>query len=99
MTTDHSHNHRHSHQHSHDHGHSHGHTHSHENELTLEQKLEKLVAHWIDHNDSHKETYFTWARRAKEDGMESVAEKINRAGQLSDQVTSLLKEALSQLKK
>ena len=105
MTHDHDHDHGHAHSHSHEdgyshsHGHSHGHDHSHTHELTFEQKLEKLFAHWIDHNDSHKDTFFTWAGRAKEAGLDDVAQKIEKAGQLSEEVTQQLKSALEHLKK
>ena len=86
----------HEHGHSHSHDHSHGHSHSHE--LTFEQKLEKLFAHWIDHNESHKDTFFTWAKRAKEAGLADVAASIETAGTLSQQVTDQLKAALEKLK-
>ncbi|MBU1342184.1 MAG: hypothetical protein KKD66_11225, partial [Proteobacteria bacterium] len=88
----------HDHDHDHDHGHSHDHGHGHTHELTFEQKLEKLFGHWIDHNDSHKETFFTWAGRAKEAGLGDVAEKIEKAGHLSEDVTRLIKDALKTLK-
>ncbi|MFH2060948.1 MAG: hypothetical protein ABIJ59_18920 [Pseudomonadota bacterium] len=91
--------HNHDHHHPHTHGSDKGHVHNHAQEMTLEQKLEKLLGHWIDHNDSHKDTFFTWAQRAKEDGILSVAQNIERAGQLSEQVTTLLKDALSELKR
>ena len=91
---DHSHDHSDSQGHSHDHSHDHGHTH----ELTFEQKLEKLFTHWIDHNDSHKETFFTWAQRAREAKLDSVAVNIEKAGQAAEEITRLLKEALKTLK-
>ncbi len=100
---DHAHHHGHSHEHSHDNGHSHDHSHTHSHaspqEMSLKEKLEKLVSHWIDHNDSHKQTFFTWADRAKDEGITTVADKIEKAGQLSEQVTSLLKDAQAELKK
>jgi ferritin len=89
----------HDHDHSHDSKHTHAHSHSHADEMSLEEKLEKLVAHWIDHNDSHKETFLTWAQRAQEHGLDGVAQKINQAGTLSEQVTLLLKQTLSELEK
>jgi hypothetical protein len=97
---DHSHDHSHSHSHDHDHSHSHshGHEHSHPHELTFEQKLEKLFGHWIDHNESHKETFLTWAGRAQDAGLSKVAKNIEMAGQLSEDVTRQLKEALDNLK-
>ena len=95
---DHHHDQEHSHSHDHAHEHSHGHDHSHSQELTLEQKFEKLLGHWIDHNDSHKDTFFIWAGRAKEAGLTEVADNIEKAGQLSEDVTRQLKDALNKLK-
>ena len=96
----HSHNHDQEHSHSHDHAHehSHGHNHSHSQELTLEQKFEKLLGHWIDHNDSHKDTFVTWAHRAKDGGIDEIALNLEKAGQLSREVTKQLKEAQKKLK-
>jgi len=93
----------HDHDHDHPHDHTHHHTHSHDqgraDGMSLEQKLEKLVTHWIDHNDSHKQTFFTWAERAEDEGLTGAADKIKKAGELSEQVTSLLKDALKSLEK
>ncbi len=97
-THDHSHSNDHSHTHSDSHDHDHPHDHGHAHELTFEQKLEKLFTHWIDHNDSHKETFFTWAERAKEAKLDSVAVNIKKAGQVSEEITRLLKEAMKKLK-
>lgn len=105
MTHDHGHSHNHCHTHSHDHSHDHGHTHSHDHghshthELTFEQKLIKLFEHWIDHNNSHKDTFFTWSDRAKEAGLDKVAKNIETAGKLSNDVTDQLEQALETLKK
>ena len=109
---DHDHGHSHDHDHNHDqgnsndHGHEHTHgnglTHSHDHghsyELTFEQKLEKLFSHWIDHNDSHKDTFYTWAGRAKKAGLDKIAANIEKAGELSKEVTQQLRDALNQLK-
>ncbi len=95
---DHSHHHGDSHDHPHDHSHGHSNDHGHTHELTFEQKLEKLFTHWIDHNDSHKETFFTWAQRAKEAKLDNVASDIEKAGQTAEEITRLLKEAMKKLK-
>ena len=86
------------HSHDHDHSHSQGHDHNHTHELTFEQKLEKLFSHWIEHNDSHKDTFYTWAGRAKEAGLDQIAENIEKAGLLSEDVTRQLRDALNKLK-
>ncbi len=85
--------------HEHGHPHSHDHGHSHPHELTFEQKLEKLFTHWIDHNESHKDTFFTWAQRAEQEGLKEVAEHIEAAGKLAGDITSQLEEALKKIKK
>lgn len=95
---DHSHSHDHSAGHSHSHDHSHEHAHTHPHELSFEQKLEKLFGHWIDHNDSHKETFFTWAKRADEANLAEIAKRLDKVGKLSEEVTGLLKEALKILR-
>ncbi len=97
---DHSHDHNHNHDHDHTHGkgQAHSHDHDHTHELTFEQKLETLFSHWIDHNDSHKDTFYTWAGRAKEAGLDKIAANIEKAGELSQEVTQQLREALNKLK-
>jgi len=84
--------------HSHSQGHDHNHSHDHTHELTFEQKLEKLFSHWIEHNDSHKDTFYTWAGRAKEAGLDQIAQNIEKAGLLSEDVTQQLRDALNKLK-
>ncbi len=66
--------------------------------MTMEDKLLTLFAHWIAHNDSHKDNFNTWAGRAKEAGLDSAASALEEAGALSQQVTEKLKEALNALK-
>ncbi len=97
MTDHHDHKHDHGHSHDHNHSHDHSHDHSHPHELTFEQKLEKLFGHWIDHNDSHKDTFFTWAKRAEEAKLSEVSKCLDKVGKLSQEVTGLLKEALKNL--
>ncbi len=93
--------HDHPHDHSHDHGHHHHHDHTHESdhthELSFEQKLEKLFSHWIDHNESHKETFATWAKRADEAGLGEVSVQLDAVAKLSEEVTVRLKSALNAL--
>mgnify|MGYP003959962785 CR=1 FL=1 len=109
-THDHSHEHEHenSHKQSHSHSHCHGHDqqqqhshedhhHSHSHELSFERKLEKLFSHWINHNNSHRETFMTWAERAKEANLTTVAEDIEKAARASGEVSQLLEDALKKL--
>ncbi len=95
---DHSHDHGHSHDHSHGHSHDHGHSHSHGETMSMEDKLLTLFSHWIDHNDSHKDNFVSWAEKAKHEGFTEVADALEQAGILSRQVTGKLQEALAKLK-
>lgn len=97
----HSHTHSHHHHHDHDHDHSHGHPHHHHDdtqELSMAQKLETLLGHWIDHNDSHKDTFITWAQRARKEELEKVADCLDQVGDLSAQIAEQLKKAKNHLK-
>jgi hypothetical protein len=42
-------------------------------------KLRILLPHWIEHNDEHAESFRKWAGRARELGLEAVAEQIEEA--------------------
>ncbi len=96
MTHDHSHDHHHG--HSHSHSHDHGHSHDHAREMSMEDKLETLFAHWVDHNDSHKDNFVSWAAKAREAGLETVAQSLEQAGALSEEVTEKLRQARKALK-
>lgn len=95
------HSHTHGHDHTHDHDHSHGHSHDHSHdpvkEMTLEQKLNTLFAHWIAHNDSHKDNFLSWAGKARDAGLTEVAASLEQAGSLSQEVTKKLEAALANL--
>ena len=97
MTHDH-HDHSNGQEHSH-HDHSNHHDHSHDSvsEMTLEQKLNTLFVHWIDHNDSHKDNFLSWAKKARDAGLTEVASSLEQAGSLSQEVTKKLEAALAKL--
>ncbi|MCG8618652.1 MAG: hypothetical protein MI802_20725 [Desulfobacterales bacterium] len=63
----------------------------------MEDKLRTLFAHWIDHNDSHMDNFVSWADKARDAGLEEVADSLEEAGSLSRDVTGKLKEALDRL--
>lgn len=88
MSHDHSHDHDHSHGHDHNHSHDHGHSHSHE--MSLEEKLGVLLSHWVDHNDSHKDNFYSWAQKAGQAGFDKIAVHLKQAGDLSEKVTEQL---------
>ena len=66
--------------------------------MSMEDKLNTLFSHWIDHNDSHKDNYISWAAKARDAGLGAVADALEAAGALSDQVTEKLKTAHHLLK-
>ena len=98
MTHEHTHDHSNDQAHSHnDHDHGHKHTHDQAKEMTLEQKLNILFSHWIDHNDSHKDNFLSWAEKARTAGLTEVASSLEQAGSLSQEVTKKLEDALAKL--
>ncbi|MCP3943849.1 MAG: zinc transporter [Desulfobacteraceae bacterium] len=104
MTHDHAHDHscdKHTHDHSCDkHAHSHSgsiHSHDHGKEMTMEQKLDTLFSHWIDHNESHRDNFLSWAKKARTAGLIDVALSLEQAGDLSREVTKNLEAALAKL--
>ncbi len=108
---DHFHNHHHgnSHDHSHDHhdhehnNHAH-HDHDHDQpgsigkELDFKEKLSILFNHWIEHNDSHKGTYISWAKKAENENMHDTAALLRQAAAASDTITDTLEKALKTFK-
>ena len=62
-------------------------------------KLSKLCEHWAAHNNSHKESYTKWRAIAKEKGLNSVAEKLNKAIEMMDKSTEYLLSAKEELNK
>ncbi len=61
--------------------------------MSMEQKLATLFAHWVDHNDSHKDNFLSWAQKAKDAGLPQVASHLETAGSLSETVTRELEKA------
>ncbi len=84
--------------HDHHQGHSHGHHHHHHDEeasggTEALRKLQVMLDHWVDHNDSHIESFREWAAKASEAGEEEVAREIHLAIDESASVTGHLKRA------
>lgn len=65
--------------------------------MSLEQKLDTLFAHWVSHNESHKENYLAWASKARKAGLIDVAVSLEQAGALSREVTKKLEDAQKNL--
>lgn len=60
-------------------------------------KLSKLCKHWANHNDSHKESFIKWRNIAKEKGLESVAEQLDKAIEILDKCSEYLLAAKKEL--
>lgn len=57
-------------------------THNHQHDQTAPDDLARLrilLPHWIEHNEEHAENFREWAERARELGLERVAEQIEMA--------------------
>jgi hypothetical protein len=61
-------------------------------------KLSKLCEHWANHNDSHKENFLKWRDIAKEKGLDSVVEKLNKAIEMMDKCSENLLSINKELK-
>lgn len=60
-------------------------------------KLSKLCEHWAAHNDSHRESYIKWRDIAKENGLDSVVEKLNKAIEMMEKSIDFLLSARKDL--
>ena len=79
----------------HHHHHHHGHSHD---TLSVEEKLTKLLDHWRHHNDDHAKSYEDWERKAREAGLENVADSLAKAAELTREITAELTNALKFMK-
>ncbi len=75
--------------------HAHSHTHDHERGQGDEilRKLQVMLEHWIEHGDSHADTYKEWATKAIEAGEEEIAKEIRLAVDDNESVKNHLKRA------
>jgi cobalt/nickel transport system ATP-binding protein len=76
--------------------HTHDHVHGHEQdsgETETLRKLQMVLEHWIEHGDSHAESYREWAGKAGEAGEEEIAKEIYLAINDNEAVKSHLKRA------
>jgi len=85
----------HHHDHSHDHHHDHSHAHSHGpgGEMPFADKLARLLEHWIQHNDDHIRSYREWAEKARSQGFDQAAERIDKAAEITAAVTEAFEKA------
>lgn len=77
-------------------GHSHPHGHEHDRDeggTAIGRKLLALLEHWVEHSDSHVESYQAWAQKASEAGEEEIAREMHLAIQQTDAARDHLKRA------
>lgn len=60
-------------------------------------KLEHLIGHWIEHNESHSESFSEWAKKIEAAGYKEIAEDIKMAAEKMDECSKLLKKAKDKL--
>ena len=58
------------------------------------EKLQVLLAHWLQHNESHGSEYLKWAEVARKDGHTITAEFIEQAVDLLKKSDESLEKAL-----
>ena len=89
--------HEHTHAHSHEDGCGCGHDHGHDHDTVVENKDEKtlniLLVHWVNHNQSHEESFQEWVEKAKAMGKTETAECIEKAIEYMQKANEMLVEA------
>ena len=83
-----------------DHGHSHGddcgcggHDHATVVENKDEKTLNILLVHWVNHNQSHEESFQEWVEKAKAMGKTETAQCIEKAIEYMNKANEMLMEA------
>ncbi|MBF0468420.1 MAG: hypothetical protein HQK61_05990 [Desulfamplus sp.] len=67
--------------------------------MSIDEKLALLLKHWIEHNNSHKETYLSWAEKAVDGKLEETAKFLRQTAELSVRITENLENALESIKR
>ncbi len=52
-----------------------------------------MIEHWIEHNESHIQSFKEWAQKAKKDGFLEAAEDILEAANKVEEANELLNKA------
>ncbi len=73
--------------------HNHSHVHEHGRGDDDLRKLQAMLDHWIEHGDSHAESYREWADKASGAGEEEIAKEIHLAIDDTEAVKNHLKRA------
>lgn len=78
------------------------HDHYSEGEMPLSAKFSLLLNNWIAHNNSHKESYLSWADKAESDkscahNLSEAAKFLRQTAELSEKITENLENALKSI--
>ena len=65
-------------------------------ELTT-NKISNLIEHWIEHNNSHIDSYTSWSEKIKQAGHAEVAADIIFAAQKINESSTYLQKALEKI--
>jgi hypothetical protein len=57
------------------------------------ENLSHLIEHWIEHNESHIQSFREWAQKAKKDGFLEAAEHILEAANKVEEANDYLNKA------
>ena len=79
--------------------HSHSHDHDHGHDTGDLRKLQAMLEHWIEHSDSHVDTYREWAEKASKAEEDEIAREIHLAIAQGDSAKSHFKRAKDILEK
>ena len=89
--------HEHTHAHSHEDGCGCGHDHGHDHDTVVVNNVVKtlniLLVHWVNHNQSHEESFQEWVEKAKAMGKTETADCIQKAIEYMNKANEMLVEA------
>lgn len=58
------------------------------------ERLKKLIEHWAQHNDEHLTRFKESAEEAAEMGLNNVSDKLEKASEMGEEISKLLRESL-----
>ena len=56
-------------------------------------KLQHLLPHWVEHNASHLESFRQWQQRARDQGLEAVADALEETVEAAQCADAALRRA------
>jgi len=58
------------------------------------ERLKVLLAHWLEHNKEHADSYREWAEKALEMKQDDIAQILERLSRETEGLNDLIEEAL-----